>query len=126
MEGIKNENIVKLLAEKIIPIEKAPEEWTNGVLIKVDNQNASVGMLEKLKPIIENFPGDCTACLKIVIDDKPPVLVKLSDEYMTDSSPSFFDRVEDLLGKGAIETRCAAVKEKERKKKPWLNKKKTS
>jgi len=122
----KNENIVKLIADKIVPIEKAPEEWTNGVLIKVDNQESSVETLEKLKSIIENFPGDCTVCLKIGIDDKPPVLVKLSDEYMTDSSPSFFVEVEKLLDKGAIETRCAVVKEKEKKKKPWLNKKKTS
>jgi hypothetical protein len=45
---------------------------------------------------------------------------------MTDSSPSFFSNVEKLLGKGTIETRCGAVKEKERKKKPWLNKTKTS
>ncbi|MBU1697522.1 MAG: DNA polymerase III subunit alpha, partial [Proteobacteria bacterium] len=122
----KNENIVKLIADKIVPIEKAPEEWINGLLIKVDTRESSVDTLEKLKSIIENFPGDCKVCLKIGIDDKQLVLVKLSDEYMTDSSPSFFAKVEKLLGRGAIETRCVVVKEKEKKKKPWLNKKKTS
>ena len=119
----KKENIVKLIADKIIPIEQASCEWTNGVLIKVNAEDASSDTLEKLKSIIEIHPGDCTACLKIDIDDKPPVLVKLSDEYMTGSDSSFFTKVEELLGKGAIETRCAPVKEKQKKNKPWLNKK---
>jgi DNA polymerase-3 subunit alpha len=116
----KKENSVKLLAEKIIPIERAADEWTNGVLIKVIEKDAPSGILEKLKSIIEAFPGDCTACLKIELEDKPPVLVKLSDYYKTSSDPSFFARVDDLLGKGASETRCAPVKEKQKKKKPWL------
>jgi DNA polymerase-3 subunit alpha len=120
----KKENIVKLIAEKIIPIDQASREWTNGVLIKVDAQKSSLDTLERLKSIIENHPGDCTACLKIEIDDKPPVLIKLSDDYMTGVDPSFFERVTDLLGQGAIETRCAAIKEKQKKNKPWLNKKK--
>ncbi|MCK5695105.1 MAG: DNA polymerase III subunit alpha [Desulfobacula sp.] len=117
----KKENIVKLIAEKIVSIEQASSEWTNGVLIKIDAQESSSDTLGKLKAIIESFPGDCTACLKIEIEDKPPVLIKLSDEYMTGSEPSFFTTVEDLLGEGAIETRCAPVKEKQKKNKPWLN-----
>jgi DNA polymerase-3 subunit alpha len=116
----KKENSVKLVAEKMIPIERAADEWTNGVLIKVIEKDAPSGILEKLKSIIEAFPGDCTACLKIELEDKPPVLVKLSDYYKTSSDPSFFARVDDLLGKGASETRCAPVKEKQKKKKPWL------
>jgi len=119
----KKENIVKLIAEKIIPIEQASSEWTNGVLIKVAAQKVSSDTLKKLKVIIENFPGDCTACLKIEIDDKPPVLIKIADDYMTGSEPLFFTTVEELLGKGTIETRCAPVKEKQKKNKPWLNRK---
>jgi len=118
------ENIVKLIAEKIIPIEQAKEEWTNGVLINLDANKMPSDALEKLKSIIETYPGDCVGCLKINIDDKTPVLVKLSDEYMTGLEPVFFDKVQELLGEGAIETRCAPVKEKEKKKKPWLNKQK--
>jgi DNA polymerase-3 subunit alpha len=119
----KNENIVKLIAEKIVPIEQASGEWTNGVLIKVDAQKSSLDTLEKLKSVIENYPGDSTVCLKIKIDDNPPVLVKLSDEYMTNCNPSFFQEIEKIMGQGSVEIRCAPVKEKQRKNKPWLNKK---
>ncbi|MBU2630224.1 MAG: DNA polymerase III subunit alpha [Proteobacteria bacterium] len=119
----KKENIVKLIADRIVPIGKASSEWTNGVLINVDAKKYSFETLEKLKAVIENYPGDCTTCLKIDIGDTPPVLVKLSDEFMTVSDPYFFKEVELMIGEGSIETRCAPIKEKQKKNKPWLNKK---
>jgi DNA polymerase-3 subunit alpha len=116
----KTENIVKLIAEKIVPIDRAGQEWTSGILIEVDAAKFGPEVLEQLKPIIENYPGDCTACFKIQIEnDTPPVLVKLSDEYMTCSDPIFFNRVETILGEGCIETRCAPISAKVKKKKRW-------
>jgi DNA polymerase III subunit alpha len=116
----KKETSIKLLAEKIVPIEQAAEEWTNGILISVDAGRFGTDTLEQLKPLILRYPGDCPACLKICIPDKPDVLVKLADTYMTCSSPAFFQEVEALMEKGCIETRCAPVQAKVRKKKPWL------
>lgn len=120
----KKENIVKLIANKIIPIEQASSEWTNGILITVEADKSSDDTLQKLKSVIEQYPGDCVTCLKIEIADKPSVLVKLSDEYMTVSDASFFKEIEEITGQGKIETRCAPIKEKQKKNKPWLNKKK--
>ncbi len=120
----KNENMVKLIANKIIPIEQASNEWTNGILIQVDASKNTEQNLEDLKAIIEMYPGDCMACLKISIDqEKPPVLLKLSDEYTTCSDPLFFAQVEKLMGENSIETRCAPVRAKKKKNKPWMNKK---
>jgi DNA polymerase-3 subunit alpha len=106
----------------MVPIEQASREWTNGVLIKVDAAGASNDTLERLKSTIETFPGDCTTCLKIEIEDSQPVLVKLSDDYMTCSDPLFFKAVEGITGDNTIETRCAPIKERKKKVKPWLNK----
>ncbi len=120
----KKENLVKLIANKIVPIEQASHEWTNGVLIRLDAGKNDTETLNELKTIIEMYPGECTACLKIRIDDeKPPVLVKLSEEYTTCSDPLFFNRIEKILGRGCIETRCAPIKPKQKKNKPWLKKK---
>jgi DNA polymerase-3 subunit alpha len=115
----KKESTIKLLAEKIVPIDQAAREWTNGILIAVDADRFDADTLERLKPIIQRYPGDCPACLKISVPDKPEVLVKLADEYMTCSDPAFFKEVEDLMEKGCIETRCAPVKAKVKKKKSW-------
>ena len=119
----KKENIVKLIAENIVPIDHASQEWTHSILIHINAQGASLDTLEKIKIIIENHPGDYTVCLKIKIDDNPAVQVKLSDDYTSSLDPSFFAQVEDLLGEGAIDTRCAPVKERQKKNKPWLNRK---
>jgi DNA polymerase III subunit alpha len=116
----KKENTVKLLAEKIVPIDQAKEEWTSGIVIEVDAARVGTDDLQRLKPIIQRYPGDCLTCVKICIQDKPEVLVKLAHDYMTCSAPGFFTEVEALLGKGCIQSRCAPVKEKIKKKKPWL------
>ncbi len=121
----KKENIVKLIAEKIVPVDQASSEWTNGVLIHMDARQAGSGVLDELKTVIEMNPGECEAFFKITIqDDVPPVLIKLGEDYTTTNEPVFFEQVEKITGQGTIETRCAAIKEKVRKKKPWLNKKK--
>jgi len=118
----KTENAVKLLGEKIVPIGQAENEWTSGILIKVDAINHGVDVLEQIKPVIERYPGDCISFFKIKIDEeRPPVLVKLGDEYRADAHPTYFQEVETILGQGAIETKCAPVKEKVKKKR-WKKK----
>ncbi|MCG8616720.1 MAG: DNA polymerase III subunit alpha, partial [Desulfobacterales bacterium] len=119
----KTENTVKLLGEKIVPIEQAENEWTSGILIEVDAVNHGVEILEQIKPVIERYPGECISFLRIKIDgEHPPVLVKLGDEYRADAHPGYFKEVETILGQGCIETRCAPVKEKVKKKKRWQKK----
>lgn len=119
----KTDNTVKLLGEKIVPIEQAENEWTSGILIEVNAQEHGIEVLEQIKPVIERYPGECISFLKIKIDnDHAPVLVKLGDEYRTDAHPGYFREVETILGQGAIETRCAPVKEKVKKKKRWQKK----
>ncbi len=118
----KTENAVKLLGEKIVPIGQAENEWTSGILIQVDAISHGVDVLEQIKPVIERYPGDCISFFKIKIDEEqPPVLVKLGDEYRADAHPTYFQEVETILGQGAIETKCAPVKEKVKKKR-WKKK----
>ena len=119
----KTENAVKLLGERIVPIEMAETEWTSGIVMAVDAETHGLEVFEQLKPVIERYPGDCVSCFRVKVDgEHPPVLVKLSDEYMTDANPDFFGEVEAILGHGTIETRCAPVKEKVKKKKRWTKK----
>ena len=119
----KKENLVKLLAEKMVPVEEAANEWTNGILISVDVKNTSTDTLDQVKTIIERYPGDCTTCIKIDLEDEQaPVLIKLSDEYRTASDPLFFTEIEKAVGPGTIETRCAPIAEKQKKKKAWARK----
>jgi len=115
----KKEKIVKLIANKIVSIDSAEEEWINSCLICVKTDNPSSNVLDRLKKIIQEYPGDCPVYLNIEIPGKPSVLIKLSKEYDVSSNQSFAKAVEKLLGKGALETKCRPVRQKVRKKKPW-------
>ncbi len=118
----KTDTTVKLIGEKIVPIEQAETEWTSGIVIEVDGEKHGMEIFDQLKPLIERYPGDCVSLFKIRVNDTlPPVMVKLGDEYRADAHPEFFSAVQDLLGEGTIDTRCAPVKEKEKKR--WQKKK---
>jgi len=119
----KKENIVKLIAYRIVPIEQAGKEWTSGVLINLDAQNHSSDTLKKIKTTLQKYPGDSTTCLKIEINGKIPVMVKLGNEYKTSSDPDFFDAISKIAGRESIEVRCAPIKDPPKRNKPWLKKK---
>lgn len=118
----RKENMVKLIAEKIIPIEKASEEWANGVIIKLDAEKSSLITLEQLKTILKKYPGECPTYLNIEIDQTTPLMIKLAGDYHTASDSSFYKEIEELIGEGRIETTCAPVKEKQKIKKNWKKK----
>jgi DNA polymerase-3 subunit alpha len=118
----KKENIVKLIAEKIIPIEKASEEWASGLIIRLNTEKSSSSTLERLKVIIKKYPGDCPIFLNMEIDDTPPVIMKLSEDFCTAADSCLCQEIEDLIGKERIETTCAPIKEKQKIRKNWKNK----
>ena len=119
----KKENMVKLLAEKVVPVEEAEEEWTTGIVITLDGETNSVEELKELKPIVERYPGDAVSFIKICLPEDQEVVVKLGDEFMTRTDAVFFSEVEALIGKNRIETKCAPVKDKVRKKPRWQKRK---
>ncbi len=119
----KTESTVKLIAEAIVPVAHAETQWTAGIVMQVDAEKHKLDVFDQIKPVIERYPGDCISLFSIHIDDEhPEVLMKLSDLYRADAHPDFFKEIETILGPGSIETRCAPVKEKIRKKKRWQKK----
>ena len=121
----KKENSVKLIAERIVPIENAAKEWTSGVLINLNSKNHSSDTLKQIKTTLQKYPGDSTTCLKIQINGKIPVIVKLGDEYKTSSEPELFDEISKIAGKDTVEAMCAPIKEPPKRNKPWQKKNKS-
>ncbi len=117
----KKENIVKLIASRIVPLEPDARERTSGVFITLDPKNHTSDMLKKIKTILQKHPGDAFTCLKIKIDGNRPVVVKLGDEYKTGSDAGFIKEISSIVGKDSIEIR--PVKAPVRVKMPWLKKK---
>ncbi|MFO7751067.1 MAG: DNA polymerase III subunit alpha [Desulfobacteraceae bacterium] len=114
----KRENAVKLLAEKIVPMDRAEQEWTASIVIHLDLSKKpwTEEVLEKLKTLVDRYPGECTAFLNIITPDGSSAVLQFSHENSLDPDAKLFNEVTRLLGPGTIETRCAAVKQKEKKK----------
>ncbi|MBF0390191.1 MAG: DNA polymerase III subunit alpha [Desulfamplus sp.] len=119
----KKENNIKLLAQSIVPIEKAEEEWASTIIIRV-NSGRDEQNLDRLKEILVKYPGNCNGFLEIQALESVWVVIQISNngELKLSPNPLLFQEVEALLGIGSIVARCGAIKQKE-KKKVWQSRK---
>ena len=120
----RKENNVKLLAESIIPMERAEEEWTASIVIQANGCGTTAPphdekTLNQLKQLMDRYPGNCNAFLEIKVSDTSSVILQLPEYTRLAPDPVFFREVTLLLGQGAIETRCAPIKPKERKRRHY-------
>ncbi|THB76394.1 MAG: DNA polymerase III subunit alpha [Desulfobacteraceae bacterium] len=118
----KKENVVKLLAEKIVPIDQAAEEWTSSCTIHITCTEESDTLLDELKSVFEAHPGECVTYLNIRNNDHPSVLVKLSDDYRVECNPGFLKAVKGVAGHDCVDTQCTPARQKTKKKK-WERRK---
>lgn len=120
----RKESNVKLLAETIVPMEQAEEEWTASIVIQANGSAVQVPphneqTLHQLKQLMEKYPGNCNAFLEIKVSESASVIIQLSDHTRLAPDPVFFREVNLLLGPGAVETRCAPIRPKERKRRSY-------
>ncbi|MGM0642904.1 MAG: DNA polymerase III subunit alpha [Thermodesulfobacteriota bacterium] len=113
----KRENSTNLIADKIVPIEQAEQEWTAGMVIHMDASYADKETVGSLKRIADRYPGECTTYIAVAVPDKPSVIVQLPEDCKIACDPGFLKEVEKLLGAGAVTTKCAPVKQKNKSKK---------
>ncbi len=117
----KKENSVKILADRIVPMEMAEKEWTSSILINLHTHGVGEDVLEKLKTIVDRYPGECPVYLTVYIQGGATVVIQLSEADRLEPAPGLFKDVAALLGADAIECRCAPAKNRVRKKK-WYPK----
>jgi len=100
----KNENSVKLLADTVIPIDKAEETWTASVHFNLDITRTQRELLVKLKEIFKNHPGSCRAYIHLLNPDKTDTIVALSDSMKLRAGLPLAREVNRFLGYNAVET----------------------
>jgi len=115
----KRENSIKILANKIVPMDQADKEWTASIIISLSALNSSEDVLEKLKHIIVKYPGTCSSYLSIVLPDSSSAVINCSEDYRLCPDAKLFREVELLLGHNSITTKCAPVKQNNKKNRKW-------
>ena len=108
----KDENSAKVLANKIVPIDKAEETWTASIHFNLDIARTDKILLESLDAILKKHPGSCPAYVHLVNPDQTETVISLSDSLKLSASLALTREVNGLLGYHAVETVCLPAKVK--------------
>ena len=106
----KDENSIKILADTVIPLEKAEETWTANIHLVLDVTRTKKDTLVKLRDILKKHPGSCEAYLDLNIPGKSEVIIALPPDIRLKPGPALTREVNSFLGYDAVETVCSDVR----------------
>jgi DNA polymerase-3 subunit alpha len=102
----KDERSVKILANSVIPIEKAEEIWTTSVHLKLDITGLDKERLQKLHDILQRHKGSCSGYLHLLMPQRTETIIALPEHIKLKAGPALTEAVNNFLGYGAVETVC--------------------
>ncbi|MBW1894604.1 MAG: DNA polymerase III subunit alpha [Deltaproteobacteria bacterium] len=112
----KEEKGVKVIAESVVPIEKAEENWTASVHITLNAGRTDRNTLNELKKILEVYQGSCSGYLHLKIPEKSDTVIELPDTLRLETGEDLVREVNRLLGYNAIQTECSEISISQQKK----------
>jgi DNA polymerase-3 subunit alpha len=111
IQGIvqQEEESAKMLADAIIPIDKAEETWTASIIIEIDSAKVQKDMLAKLKDILQKHLGACKVFFHMLTEDGSIVVIALPDSMKLKPSRALTREVNTLFGYDAVNTTCTQI-----------------
>jgi DNA polymerase-3 subunit alpha len=111
----KDEQSVKILAEKVVAMDKAEETWTASIHFNLEMSRTDRDALEQLSGILRKHSGTCRAYLHLHSPEKTDSIIELPDSMRLKAGGALAREVNDLLGYNAVETLCMAAKTEPRR-----------
>ncbi|NNF99848.1 MAG: DNA polymerase III subunit alpha [Desulfobacteraceae bacterium] len=105
----QEENLVKILADSILPVEKVVESWTASIHINMDITGTDREALEKLRTILMRYPGSCKGFIHFQAPDKGETVIAISEDEGFRSCGSLTREINRLIGKNAVDTFSSAA-----------------
>ena len=105
----KDEQSVKILAEKVVPMGKAEETWTASIHLNLEISRTDRAVLEKLNDILKKHPGGCRGFLHLRSPENTDSIIALPDSLKLKAGGALTREVNELLGYHAVETLCMAA-----------------
>jgi len=102
----RDENSVKILADTVVPIEKAEETWTASIHFNLDKNKTGKDLLLRLNDILKRYPGSCYAYIHLFSPEETDTIIALPDTMKLKAGSSLTLAVNELLGYNAVETVC--------------------
>ncbi len=102
----RDEKSCKILAETVVPIDKAEETWTTSVHINLDMTGLNKQSLQKLCKILKQHQGSCSAYLHLVVPQRTDTSIAVHDSIKVKAGPDLTEAINQFLGYSAVETLC--------------------
>ena len=102
----KDEKSVKIIAETIIPVDKAEETWTASIHLYLQMPRTDRKLLSDLKDVLKKHPGSCRAYIHMQNGEKIETTIEIPDTLLLKVGLPLTRDITGLLGYNAIETTC--------------------
>ena len=105
----KEENTVKIIADKIVSMALAEETWTASIHINLDITQTDRESLVKLRDILTKHPGSCPAFLHLVAPETSDTIIAVPETIQLKAGEELSREVNGFLGYSAVELVCKAA-----------------
>ena len=102
----KDEKSVKILADKIVSIDKAEETWTASIHLNLEVMRTDRAVLESLRNLLKVHTGPCTAFIHLKNPEDVVAVIALPESLKLKAGRALKKEVEGLLGYKVLETTC--------------------
>lgn len=103
----QDENMSKILADTILPMDDAEETWTATIHINLDVTKTDREILQQVHEVLSGYPGSCFGFLHLRLPEKAETVIAMSDDMRIKSCGALTRKINGLLGYNAVETRCS-------------------
>ncbi|OGW88944.1 MAG: DNA polymerase III subunit alpha [Omnitrophica bacterium RIFCSPLOWO2_01_FULL_50_24] len=100
------EDIPKVIAEEIIPLEEVKKKKVKVISIDLLTAGLDLTTLEKLKEILTSYPGATPVHLHFRDSHGRKTVLHSGDQFSVESDDPLFEKLETLLGAEAIKIMC--------------------
>jgi DNA polymerase-3 subunit alpha len=102
----KDEKGEKIIAEAVVPMDKAEETWTATVHVRLDRERTGRDQLVKLRDLLSRHPGTCGAYLHLMDAGNTDAVIALPEAFRLQAGPELKREVNGLVGYEALDTVC--------------------
>ena len=88
-----------LIVDELIPLDEMHRRTTRGALIRMDQGNSAIEVIERLYEVVRRYPGNSELELEFKLEDGTSVHCKC-DDLKVDINQEMRSRVEQLVGSG--------------------------
>lgn len=105
----KDEKSVKIIAEEVIPMNKAEEVCTASIHFNLEITRTDKEQLLELQRIFDRFPGTSRAFLHLRIPSQSETIIAMGDHIKLQAGTALTNEVNHLFGYPAVETVCSTI-----------------